>query len=421
MGLLDTLSPPRMGSSFRWLMASSWTTNLADGIAISSGPLLVASQTSDPLLVAAAGLLQRLPWVLFGLHAGVIADRLDRRRLVVAVNLLRGAVLAVLGIAIVADTVNVGVVLVAMFLLGTGETFADITASTLLPMIVNDEDLGVANARLTVGHVTVNQLVGPPLGAFLFAAGMASPFVAQATLLALGAMLATRMVTTVVPERKPASSMRAEIGEGIRWLWQHPPVRTLTLTILSFNLTFGSTLAILVLYASERLGLDEVGFGLLTTVLAVGGIVGSVLYGRLEAWLGMATLMKIGLVIETLTHLSLALTTTPLVAMAIFAIFGVHESVWGTTVNTIRQRAVPTELQGRVGSVYLLGLMAGLVVGAALGGLIARQWGITGPFWFAFVGSSLILAIIWRQLDQIATDASHEIGQIGSDTFGQAE
>jgi MFS family permease len=401
--LVDAVCPPRLGSGFRWLLSSSWISNLGDGIALASGPLLVASQTSDPVLVAAAGFLQRLPWVLFGLQAGVLADRHDRRRIVVLVNLARAAVLAVLAVSITTDTVNVAVVLSAMFLLGTAETFADITTGTLLPMIVDHDDLGIANARLGVGHITVNQLAGPPLGALLFAAGMASPFVAQAVLVALGAVLVGKVSLGVTPGAIEAQrSMRAEIVDGARWLWHHPPVRTLTLTVLAFNVTFGSTLAILVLYSRERLGLGELGFGLLTTVGALGGILGASTYGRLEHRLGPATLLRIGLIVETCTHLTLALTTLPGVAMAILFVFGVHESVWGTTVMTIRQKAVPTDFQGRVSSVYLLALMGGLVVGAAVGGVIARVWGITGPFWFAFAGSVVILVVIWRSLSQIA-------------------
>ena len=82
--------------------------------------------------------------------------------------------------------------------------------------------------------------------------------------------------------------------------------------------------------------------------------------------------------------------------------FGAYAFVWGTLAQTVRQRAVPTEFQGRVGSVYLVGVYAGLVAGSALGGLIGRHFGITAPFWFAFAGTAVILALIWRQLPRIA-------------------
>jgi predicted MFS family arabinose efflux permease len=112
--------------------------------------------------------------------------------------------------------------------------------------------------------------------------------------------------------------------------------------------------------------------------------------------------MRVGLLIETLTHLGLAVTTRPWVALLIMLAFGAHASVWGTTSTTVRQRAVPIELQGRVSSVYLIGVQGGIVAGSAIGGVIARAWGITAPFWFGFVGSFLLLSIIWRQLALIA-------------------
>jgi len=116
----------------------------------------------------------------------------------------------------------------------------------------------------------------------------------------------------------------------------------------------------------------------------------------------MANLMRIGLIIETLTHLGLALTSSPWVALVIMVIFGAHAFVWGTTSTTVRQRSVPAELMGRVTSVYLIGVVGGLVIGSALGGVIARQWGITGPFWFGFIGSALLTVAIWRELSHIA-------------------
>ncbi len=394
--------PPRMGTPFRWLVASSWASNLGDGLAVAAGPLLVASQTSDPLLVALAGLLQRLPWLVFGLHAGVLADRLDRRRVVIAVDLLRACVLAVLVAALVTGAVDVTVVLVAVFLLGTAEVFADTTSATLLPMVVPRADLGVGNARLMAGHITLNELAGPAVGAALFALGTAWPFAVQAVCLLLAAVLVARMAVPPLPAPEGPRHVGRDIAEGFRWTWANPAMRTLTLTIVTFNVTYGAAWSVLVLYASDRLGLGPVGFGLLTTVVALGGIVGTAGYDWLERRVGLAWLMRVGLVIETLTHLGLALTTTPWVAMAVLFVFGVHAFVWGTTSRTVRMRAVPMELQGRVGSVYAIGVFGGIVVGQALGGVIARIWGLTGPFWFAFVGSAVILALIWRELGHVA-------------------
>ncbi len=399
--VIDAVAPQRMGHGFRWLLSSSWVSNLGDGIALAAGPLLVASQTSNPLLVALAGLLQRLPWLLFGLYAGVVADRHDRRLIVVLVDVVRAVVLGVLALTIATDAVSVAVVLVTMFVLGTAETFADITTGTLLPMIVDKPDLGVANARINVGLITLNQLAGPPLGAFLFAAGMVWPSIAQAVTFALAALLIGRLGASRPERSDEPSHTRSEIAEGVRWLWNHPPIRTLTLTVTFFNVTFGAAISVLVLYAAERLDAGPVAFGLLTTAGAIGGVAGSVAYPWLERNLGMANIMRCGLIIETLTHLTLATTQTLAVALAIFVVFGVHEAAWGTTVTTVRQRAVPMELQGRIGSVYMMCLMGGLVIGAAVGGVLAQLWGVTAPFWFAFAGSVVILIVIWRRLTLI--------------------
>ncbi len=397
------LAPRRLGVGFRWLLASSWTSNLGDGLALAAGPLLIASQTRDPRLVALAVLLQQLPWLLFGLYAGVLADRLDRRVLVVTVDLVRVGVLAGLAAAIATGAAGVPVVLGALFLLGTAEVFADSAAATLLPMLVARRDLAVGNARLQAGTLTMNQLVGPPVGAALFAAGALWPFVAQGVLVGAGALLVSRVV--LAPHRTARTAgqrVRHDVAEGVRWVRHSPAVRTLVLTIFTFNITFGAAWSVLVLYASDRLGLGPVGYGLITTCSAVGGLAGTAAYGWITRHVRLGDLMRIGLVVETLTHLALALTTSPAVAMAVFFVFGAHAFIWSTTSVTVRQRAVPSRLQGRVTSVNGLGVYGGMVAGSALGGLIAARWGVTGPFWFAFVGSAVFCVLIWGQLAHIA-------------------
>ena len=129
---------------------------------------------------------------------------------------------------------------------------------------------------------------------------------------------------------------------------------------------------------------------------------GTLTYGWLTRRLSLGNLMRIGLIVETLTHLILALATDPLVALPIFFVFGAHAFVWGTTSITVRQRAVPIDLQGRVGAVNLVGVFGGLVIGSAIGGVLAQQWGVAAPFWFAFIGSAIFVVLIWGQLAHIA-------------------
>jgi predicted MFS family arabinose efflux permease len=219
----------------------------------------------------------------------------------------------------------------------------------------------------------------------------------------LGAVLVTRVALPPAgPREGPRPALWHDIAEGLRWVLHHPAVRTLVLTITIFNVTFGAAWSVLVLYATERLGLGEIGFGLVTTISAVGGLAGTVAYGSITRRISLGDLMRIGLVIETLTHLALALTSSPWVALPVFFVFGAHAFVWGTTSITVRQRAVPQALQGRVGSVNLVGVFGGLVVGSGIGGVLAQHGGVTAPFWFAFAGSAVFVVLIWHSLRHIA-------------------
>ena len=410
--LAEWVAPRRMGTAFRWQLASSWAGQLGDGIALAAGPLLVASQTRSPALIAAAAIVQRLPTLLLGLYAGALADRVDRRRMVLVANLLRFVVLTALVGAIVTETVTIGLLLVVLFLVGTAELFADTGWRAVLPMLVARADLGLGNARLMSGFLVGNQLVGPAVGASLFALGSAVPFGVQAGALLLAAGLFTRVrLPRGDQPSRPDQHIGHDILDGLRWIWGNAPVRTLTLVILIFNVTWGAPWGVLVYWAQERVGLGDVGFGLLTTASAVGGIVSVLGYGWLEARVPLARLMKACLALEVLTHAALALTTVPWVAMVVMVVFGGYAFVWGSLSSAVRQRATPNEYQGRVGSVYWLGLIVGLLVGQFLGGLIADRFGAAAPFWFAFAGAGLTLAVVWRQLDHIAhAEAPDEAG-----------
>jgi predicted MFS family arabinose efflux permease len=400
--IVDAVAPQRLGTGFRWLLASSWLSNTGDGIAIAAGPLLVASLTHNALLIASAATFQWLPPLLFAVWAGALSDRVDRRLIVVTVDSLRAVLLVLLALTIATGTVSVALVLGTLFAVATAEVFADNTTSTLLPMLVHRDDLTLANSRIQVGFITVNQLAGPPIGAVLFTAGAAWPFAAQGVLVAFGALLVSRLVLPT--HVREGTAVWHDIAEGFRWARHHAAVRTLVATIFIFNITFGAAWSVLVLYATRRLGLGAVGFGLVTTVTALGGLAGTLAYGWITRRVSLGDIMRVGLIIETFTHLGLALTTAPAAALAIFFVFGAHAFVWGTTSITVRQRAVPTGLQGRVGSVNTVGTFGGLVLGSAIGGVLADHIGVTAPFWFAFAGSALFVVLIWGQLSHIAHD-----------------
>ncbi len=403
MTLLERFAPARLGRNFRWLTASSWVGNVGDGIALTAGPLLIASETRSAFLVAAAAFLQRLPWLLLGLPAGVIADRVDRRSLLVGSEAFRALVIVVLALGLLAGPVSVAWVLGTMLLLGIADVFSNTTTGTLLAMLVDKDDLGLANSRLQGSTVFCQLLIGPPIGALLFSLGRAWPFLAQAVIVTTALLLVwqigTRKVSSAAP---PSTRIRSDMREGIRWLVGHPPVRTLALTILAFNITWGAAWSVLVLYALDHLHMSKAGYGLLTTSSAVGGILAILLYRRLERRWPLGNIMRACLTLEVCTHLSLAVNNWAWIAVVIMFVFGAYAFVWATVSTTVRQRAVPKDLQGRVGSVYLISVFGGIVLGQITGGAIAQHWGVVAPFWFAFVGSGLTLLIVWRQLGAIA-------------------
>jgi MFS family permease len=424
----ELVAPRRMGRDFRWLLASSWTSNVGDGVALAAAPLLIASMTSSPILVAAGAILQFLPWLVFGLHAGAIADRFDRRRLVMAANAARAVVLLALCAFLVTGTANIWVVLASAFLYGTAEVFVDTAGSTLLPMLLKPADLGLGNARLQAGFLVANQFAGPPLGAFLFAAGHAWPFLLEAVCVSLAVVLISRIARTPVPPRSTtgsggdlgdaeASTPRSgakvhtdtstgsvhRIAEGLRWLWRNPPVRMLVLIILLFNVTWAAPWGVLVLYATEHLHMGAVGYGMLTTASAAGGLLATLSFGWLERHVSFATMMRVCLSLEVVMHLAFALTTQGWIALTIMFVFGFYAFIWGTISTTVRQRLVPHELQGRVSSVNSVGVFGGMVIGQALGGVIAQTWGLTAPWWFAFAGAAVTLLFVWRPISQIVS------------------
>jgi MFS family permease len=206
---------PRLGGGFTRLWTANAVSNLGDGVTGVAGPLLVASMTTSPALVAGAVFVQQLPWLLFALPAGASVDRLDRRRLLVAVNLARGAVLAALAAAVWAEVASIPVLYTAFFLFGTGETLADSASVALLPSIVPAEGLARANARLLGTYLVGNQLLAPPVGAWLFVVAAALPFAVDAASFLAAAVLVAPLLRrhgpTPQPQEEPRS-LRAEIA-----------------------------------------------------------------------------------------------------------------------------------------------------------------------------------------------------------------
>jgi MFS family permease len=390
-----------MPRAFTRLWSASALTNLTDGALLAAGPLLLASITTDPVAVAAALVVQQLPWLLFALVSGAIVDRVPRLRLVVAVNAVRAAAVGFLALSITLDQPRLWLLYAVLFLLGTAETLGDSAYGALVANTVPPDLLGRANARLFLTFSIGNQLLGPPLGAVLFAAGAALPLGSHALTTALAALILLRIKQTPESTMDSKGTLRGDIGEGLRWLWRHEGLRLLCACILVMNLAGGGVFALWVLYAQQHLGLTDAQYGLFVMVGAVGTITGSWVYGRLERAFGRGVLLRVGLVVETLTYAALAMTSSPWVAGLVMAVFGVHAIVWGSVAVTVRQLATPSELYGRVGSGYALASVSGTATGALAGGVLADRLGLLAVFWVAFALVGVMTVLTWRRLPAI--------------------
>ena len=413
--VLERLLPAKLGGPFRRVFSASLIANLGDGLLIAAGPLLVASLTDDPLLISLAAVASQLPWVVFSLFAGILADRVPRVRLMLIASWARALVLAAIVGLVATGTLTVPVLYLGLFLMGTCEVVLDTTWTSVVPDVVPREHLGLGNARLGASQLTMNQLAGPALGGVLFALGHALPYGAATatTLLAVACIAGLRLpqhegeTTGSIPVGGALARVRRELGSGFRWLWGHHAIRALAIILFAFNITYGMTWGVLVVYAHRILGLDATGYGLLMAVSAIGGLVGAGMFGWLERRFSYAAMMRVLLCIEVLMHFVFALTTSWIVAGAALFVFGAYAAVWMTISQTIRGRAVPSRMRGRVSSVYLLGLFGGVAIGSPIGGAIAQQAGVTATMWWAGIGTAVVLAIVWRMIPGIGAAGEH--------------
>ncbi|MGY0007730.1 MFS transporter [Micromonospora sp. I033] len=399
----------RLDGRFARLWTASTLSALGSGMATVAAPLYVASQTDDPLTVSAGTAVAWLPWLLFALPGGVLVDRVDRRRLMVVIDWLRVAALAVLAVAMVADRAGVALLYVVLFVVNTGEVVFRSAAQAVVPAVVPRSRLERANGWLGGGTQIMQNMVAGPLGGFLFVVAAAIPFAVNAGTYALSAVLVGLLAGSYrgSPGAGGRRSVRAEVAEGFRWLLSQRLLRTMTLLIGLLNVTLTAALAVLVLLATDRLGLGSVGYGALFTCMAVGGLLGSAVGDRLIAAITATWTVRVGLVIEAGLHLALAASrSAAVVGVALFA-FGVHGALWNIVANSLRQRLTPPALMGRVGSTTLFIAAGGNCVGALLGGLVADRYGITAPYWVGFVVAVAVIAMTWRVFDRATVAAAY--------------
>jgi MFS family permease len=393
-----------LGRRFWTVLSASGLANLSDGIFWVAASLLAVSLTDSPALVAGVTVASRLPWLVFALFAGAAADRLDRRRTMILVDVARVAIIAGLGLTVVAGLDSIALLYVVVFGLGVLETLFDTAAQSMLPAVVDRDRLTPANSRLYSVEFTMNLFIGPPVGGFLAAIGLTWAFGVSAVGYLIAALLLLTLAGSFRPERTgPPTRFHEDILEGLRYLAHHRLLRTMAVIIGLLNLGGGMTYGILVLYAVAPgpMGLDAVGYGLLLTATAIGTIGGTLVAGRFERWFGKPNLVVGCILALAAQHTVLALSTNPYVIGLVLGLGGLFLGSFNVVYVSLRQRIVPDRLLGRVVASFRLVGLGALPIGALLGGLIGQAFGLTAVFVTAAI---LTLALLPSRL--IVTDAT---------------
>jgi predicted MFS family arabinose efflux permease len=386
----------KLGKDFDKLSLAAGISNIGDGVFGAAFPLLVASITRDPVLVAGATLASRLPWLLFALISGALVDRMDRKRVMVITNVLRTVGVGLLSISVATDQVNLTFIYFIAFGLGLSETFFDTSAEALTPRTVRESQLAAANGRLQGLEWAGSAFVGPPLGAYMFAAIAAAPFFFDAASFALAALFIALIPGTFRSERIEVTSIRADIADGLRWLWNQTVVRTLAIMAGITNLFGTGIVAIFVLYAQDILGVSETGYGILLASLGVGGLAGAVLIPRVVATIGSGSTIRASLIAQIFVLLAFTLISNALVAGLLMALYGFTITAWNVVAVTLRQSLTPDEKRGRVAGASRLLAWGSQPLGALLGGIAAAAFGLRSPFWIASVAFAIATLSVWN-------------------------
>jgi MFS family permease len=379
----------RLGASYRKLFISTTISNIGDGMSLIAYPWLASALTRNPILISGVVLVQRLPWLVFTLPAGVITDRVDRRRAMVLADFVRFGLTLVVALAVLGRQSSLPgvdelstvrgtstglyiVLLVATLLLGTAEVLRDNCGQTFMPSIVEVDQLEKANGRMWSAEGIANTFVGPPLGSLLLLVAFSLPFFVDAASFFAAAALVASIPGTFRAERPDdhvQAPWRSELAEGFRWLWAHDLLRSMAIILGLMNLASTLSGSVLVLFAQEILRVGPLLFTIMGFGLAAGGAIGSNLAPWMSKRLGSGTCLAITLGSSSAVSLLVGLTSWWPLVMVLFGIGATLGASWNVITVSLRQSVIPSHLLGRVNSVYRFFAWGMMPVGAALGGV----------------------------------------------------
>lgn len=388
-----------LGTAYWRLWSSSGVSNLADGIIKVALGLVAIQYTRSPALIAGLAFALTLPWLVFALHAGVLVDRIDRRRAMLAANALRAGLLAVLATAVALGFGSIWLLYAVALVLGFAETVHDTAAQAILPQLVGRDRLTRANSRLYAAELTANEFVGPPLGGFLVAAGAFAAFAAPAALWIVAVVALAFVPGSFRAERTRQTSVRQDLGEGLRFLWENRILRVMAFMVGGFNFATSAVFTVFVLYAvgpSSAMGLSAQAYGFLLAAIAAGSFAASFAAERVEHALGRSRALILSLLAGAALVAIPAVTTNPYVIGAVFLLGGAGVVVWNVIVVSLRQRIIPDPLLGRATSGHRLVAWGTRPLGAVVGGLLAEAVGVRPVF---AVMAVVVLALLPGMVD----------------------
>lgn len=394
--MTQVTAPPRtkLPGAFHYLWSASLIATLGDGVLLAALPLMAKSLTADPQLIAGVATAGTVPWLL-ALVAGVVVDRYDRRLLMTWAQVTQVVLVAATATIVMSGMTQLWMLYLLAFGIGAAEVLFTAASQSFVPTVVGRDNLEVANGRLITTQTVSKQFLGPPLGAALFAFAMPLPFWLNAVTFAVSVLLIARIRRVGPPAGTGARrSMVSEIGEGLGWLVRHRLPRVLTLSAGAGNFCEWMALSVLVLFSSKVLHLGDQGFGLLLGAMAIGGIIGGLLSGRIVAWFGARQVAIGAQIICPVAWLAIGTVgRDPVTVVALFTAFSIAISLWSVVALSARQRLIPDALMGRVTSASRMLTFGAIPLGALCGGFIAKEFGLIAP-WIVGGVLSLVVTIL---------------------------
>jgi len=379
--------------SYWRLFTSSTVSNLGDGMVVAAGPLLALQLTNDSRLIAAVTFAAMLPWLVLSLPAGVYLDRHDRQKIMYRANLVRGLVFALIAVSAANDTLNIYLLIAASAVAGVCELFFDMSSQAILPAIVDEGSLELANSRLYISQIISNGFIGLPLGAWIFVIAISAPFAVNAVALVIAAILirSIKVKNTAIIEQTNAP-FSSELKQGLIWLWKHDLLRTLAIMLGVANMCGMFAHAVFVKFVRDELGLGARGFGILLAAFSIGSILGGLVGESVSKRLGSTVALITAYVIFGLSDLIPGIFPQIWAVAISGVVMSIAGTIWNVITVSMRQRLIPPELFGRVNSVYRFIGTGTTAIGALIGGQIAYNFGLRATYLAS--GALLLIALV---------------------------